>query len=175
MCITPWQEATPPAGYSSGEVPMFATILILHSWLRWFVLFALVARIGVAGAAWAQGRTRSGIDKGIGIATVAILDLQLLIGLTVYGTSPTVRGALQNMGAAMKDSTLRFWAVEHISMMILAVVIAHIAQALAKKATDDAKSHRIALIGNAIALITVLAAIPWPFREGIGRALFQLG
>ncbi|CAN0486723.1 unnamed protein product, partial [Laminaria digitata] len=34
------------------------------------------------------------------------------------------------------------------------------------------KKFKVAAIGFTFGLLIMLAAIPWPFREGIGRALF---
>jgi hypothetical protein len=39
--------------------------------------------------------------------------------LYLYMVSPIVQSALADMGSAMKDKMLRFWAVEHIAVMIL--------------------------------------------------------
>ncbi len=153
---------------------MYASLLFVHSWVRWLVLILLVVRIGVAAAGWMQGRPRSGLDKGIGIAAVSALDLQLLLGLALYATSPLLRVAMSDMGAAMKDAALRFWSVEHGPMMVLAVVMAHVAQAMSKKAKEDAKGHRIAAIGTTLALVVILISIPWPFRAAVGRALFAM-
>ena len=80
---------------------------------------------------------------------------------------------LANFGAAMKDPTARFWAVEHLSAMLVAVIAAHIGRVLARKAaTNDAKRARI-LVAFGIATILIILGMPWPGRPG-GRPLFRV-
>ena len=78
---------------------------------------------------------------------------------------------MTNFAAAMKDSTLRFFAVEHVAGMLLAVIIAQLGYSLAKRAaTDRAKFFRSA-IAYSIAAVLILGSIPWPFMK-YGRPLF---
>jgi len=95
----------------------------------------------------------------------------MLVGLILYGLlSPITWAAFSNMGAAMKDPTLRFYAVEHVVMMVIAIALVHIGRTRVQKATSDAAKHRTAAIFFGLALILILAGIPWPFRE-VGRPL----
>jgi hypothetical protein len=61
----------------------------------------------------------------------------------------------------MKNSALRFYAVEHILLMIIALVLVHIGRSKSKKAVAPWKKHRVAAIYYGIALVLILAAIPW--------------
>jgi hypothetical protein len=69
--------------------------------------------------------------------------------------------AMADFGAAMKDDSLRFYAVEHISMMLIAVVLVHIGRAKSKKSKTDIEKFRIASIFFLAALVLILAGIPW--------------
>ena len=63
------------------------------------------------------------------------VDIQLLLGLPLYLVlSPVTTLAMKNFGAAMKNPQLRFWAVEHLAMMMLAVILVHVGRVLARKA-----------------------------------------
>ena len=75
--------------------------------------------------------------------------------------------AFTKNGGIQKDSFARFWVVEHITAMILAIVLITIARGKAKTLNFNAAKWLYL-----VALILLLAAIPWPFREGIGRAWF---
>jgi membrane protein DedA with SNARE-associated domain len=76
------------------------------------------------------------------------------------------------MAAAMKDNVHRFWIVEHITGTILAVLLITIGRGVAKKSMPDAAKHKRSAIIYLIALIIILAVVPWPFRAGIGRPWF---
>ncbi len=77
------------------------------------------------------------------------------------------------MGAAMKNASVRFFTVEHALMMIIAWLLVHIGRSSVKRADTDAAKHRRMLLYFGIALLLILAAIPWPFRTEIARPLFR--
>ena len=57
--------------------------------------------------------------------------------------------------------------------MIIAWLLVHLGRSMVKRADTDAQKHKKSLIWFGIALILILAMIPWPFRqEHIARALF---
>jgi len=123
----------------------------------------------------AVGKMKSGMDtKSFKIALFAMiaLHLQLILGLVMYFMSPTVEVALASEDM-MKVAPLRYWAVEHISMMILGIAVATIGYSRAKRAvTDIARAKRVFWM-YLIAFIIIIASIPWPFRAvGIARPLF---
>lgn len=153
---------------------MHNTLLLIHSLLRWAILLTgiwavLRAFMGVSGKS-----PFTGADKKAGLFFMISFDLQLVAGLLLYFvTSPVVKTALADMKLAMKDSVLRFYAVEHITMAVFAFVLVHIGYSKVKKATTDAQKHKTALIFFGIALIIVFLLIPWPFRAaGAGRGWF---
>ena len=151
---------------------MYSLVLVLHSWLRWA---ALVAGIGATLAALTGRQSVSQPDNSDrwGLAFLISMDLQFLIGLLLYFVlSPTMAAIRQDFGAAMRDPAARFWAVEHLSTMLVAVIMVHVGRVLARKAsTPGAKRSRL-LICFAIATIAMLAAIPWPGMVS-GRPFFR--
>jgi hypothetical protein len=56
---------------------------------------------------------------------LAALDVQFLLGLGLYATSPLVRSAWMNLAEAMKAHEQRFFALEHLTSMLLAIALAH--------------------------------------------------
>ena len=72
---------------------------------------------------------------------------QLLLGLLLYFIlSPFTLQAMNDFGAAMKDSTLRYWAVEHSLLNIIAVALAQVGSILIKRTADSRIKHRKTLI-----------------------------
>ena len=108
-----------------------------------------------------------------GLALMTALDLQMLLGLLLYLVlSPTMQEILQNFSAAMQDRVARFWAVEHISTMLVAVMLVHVGRVLARRvATPEAKRTRLVLCFG-IATLAMIAATPWPGTTN-GRPLFR--
>jgi hypothetical protein len=152
---------------------MYLITLLLHSWLRWFVLAAGVWAVVRAIAGVSSGRAWAPADDAAGRWWTIGLDVQLLIGLLLYGLlSPITTQAFGDMGEAMRNPVLRFWAVEHISLMLAAVVLAHIGRARTRRPIGDRARHRSAAIFYTLSLLAVLASIPWPFVDA-GRPLLR--
>jgi len=140
----------------------YSIILIAHSLVRWLiVLSALLAIIrAITGLSFKRGWTQ--IDNRVGLWFTTFLDIQLLLGILLYFfLSPLTQVALQNFSAAMADAELRFFAVEHAAIMVIAVIVAHVGRSLIRKASTDAAKHRRTLLWFGLAILLVLAAIPW--------------
>ena len=141
---------------------MYSAVLIVHSWLRWVVIVAgLYAAVrGLLGGSRHASWTPA--DDRAGFWFVMFLDLQLTIGLVLYlFLSPFASAALHDIGGAMKDPVLRFWAVEHVFGMLIGVALAHVGRVRARR-TDSLRRHRVAAIFYGLALIAILVSIPWP-------------
>jgi hypothetical protein len=152
---------------------MYTALLIVHSWLRWVVILAGVAALGGAAGGTASRRAWLPIDDLRAKIFTISLDVQLLIGLILYGVlSPVTEAGFADMGASMRDPILRFYTVEHLFGMLAAVALAHVGRARARKAGNDAARHRTLLIFFGLAMVALLLSIPWPGTAG-GRVLFR--
>ena len=141
---------------------MYTGLLHLHNTLRWLILLSLVVTLVKYISGWVGNQPWKKTDNILGIVFTSLMDLQLLTGLVLYFfISPVTKLAMSDFGAAMKDPGLRFYAVEHFSMMLIAVVLVHIGRAKSKKAKTDSAKFKIATIFFLIALVVILAAIPW--------------
>jgi hypothetical protein len=152
---------------------MYTLVLALHSWVRWIALVAgfgaTLAALRDAGTGSSNGRTETW-----GLALVTSLDIQMLLGLSLYLVlSPNMQAIREHFDEAMHARSLRFWAVEHITLMFVAVVLAHVGRVLARKAaTPEGRRTRL-LVCYGAATIAMLAGIPWPGLS-YGRPLFRL-
>ncbi|WP_143307790.1 hypothetical protein [Chitinophaga vietnamensis] len=147
-------------------------MLYLHSLLRWAIVLAGIWAV-LRALKGVSGKTPfTGADNKAGLFFMIFFDLQFLVGLILFFTSPLVKSGLADMGAAMKNTPLRFFIVEHETMALIAFALVHIGKSKVKKAATDAQKHKLALIFYGIALILVLALVPWPFREALGRGWF---
>lgn len=152
---------------------MYTGLLHTHSLVRWIMLILLIMTVFRAYNGWKSNRTFTPGDKKLTLFTLIFSHVQLLIGFLLYMVSPIVQSAMADMGAAMKDKMLRFWAVEHILTMIIAIVIITIGHALAKRASNDTQRFKRIFTYFLAGLILILITIPWPFLQtGAGRGWF---
>jgi hypothetical protein len=140
---------------------MYQTLLLLHSWSRWFVLiFGLIA-VFRAYSGWTGRRPFVSADNGMSAAFSGFMWLQVIIGLGLYfgDTRPWGLHGLQVYG--MKNAEARFFGMEHIAVMILAAILAQVGRIAMKKASDDTLKHKKLFTYFGIALLLVLLMIPW--------------
>ena len=141
---------------------MYTALLHTHNMLRWLLLVIFILAIAFAITGWLQKKEWAKKDRITGTLLTIFMDVQLLIGLVLYFfVSPLTKAAFADFGAAMKNSGLRFFAVEHILLMILAVIFVHIGKAKTKKASADWKKHKSAFIWYGLSLVLILLGIPW--------------
>ncbi|HEY9855097.1 MAG TPA: hypothetical protein V6D05_05115 [Stenomitos sp.] len=138
--------------------------------MRWIVLLAALLALGNALRGWFGKVDWKESDRRFGVAFVGVLDLQILLGLLLqFMLSPVTKAAYANMKGAMKDPALRFFAVEHIAVMVVAAALAHVGSVMVKRAAPEAK-YRTAAIWYGLAILAIMFGIPWgrPLLPGLG-------
>ncbi len=142
---------------------LYVGILFLHSWLRWLVLGC-----GLATVLLPRAEKRRMFDLGF----LYSLDVQLVLGAVLYFfLSPYGVSSFRHLD--MKDDVQRFWAVEHVTGMVAAALIAHIARWSASRMTDERAADRRRFWATLVPWFLIVFTIPWPFLK-YGRPLFRL-
>lgn len=129
-----------------------------HSGIRWIALALLL--ITLINSIYKLGKNQSARDKFMNSLVVYVFHLQLLIGLLLYITSPKVIFS----GDSMSDRMLRFFLVEHLTTMVIAIVLITVGNGVAKKASVESAKHKRIVIFYGLALLLVLLGIPWPWQ-----------
>ena len=141
---------------------MYPGLLQIHSILRYFVLILLVIVIVQSLVGWLNKKPYGSIENRIGLFLFISTHTQLLVGIILFFVSPFV----QFSGAAMKDSSTRYWLVEHNTAMLIAIVFITLARTTSKKMTDSDAKHRRMFVFNTIALVIIVTTI-WLSGRGI--------
>lgn len=149
-------------------------LLHLHNFLRWVILVLLLWSLVKAYTGWKSGKTFAATDKKTWLFTMIAAHTTLLLGLyqVAWGRFGIFSTTLPEGMSFMKDKFYRFFWMEHPVTMIAAIVFITLAHRQAKSAQADTDKYRKATYFFALALLLLLAGIPWPFREIIGRPLF---
>lgn len=141
---------------------MYPVILAIHNIFRWVVLIlALVALIRAYGG-WFQKREWTEGDRKAGSYFAISMDIQLLLGLLLYFVlAPWFSAVAADFGEAMQNPELRFFGLEHVFYMFIAVVMVHVGSVLARRAPESLAKFRRQAIWFTLATILILIAIPW--------------
>jgi hypothetical protein len=151
---------------------MYSLLIFIHSWLRWILLLLGLFVIIRSYAGWFGKKNYLKSDRSISLVLISLFHTQLILGLLLYFFySPVVHSAFQNFGAAMKDSQLRYWAVEHLFIMIFSVIIAQFGHIRIKKTHAALSKHRNAAIYYTMAFILIVSRIPWAQTNRLFRGI----
>jgi len=135
-----------------------------HSGLRWVALILLLLAI-------VNAFTSSTYEKKhrlINLFAMVSLHTQLLIGIALLFVSKKV-----NFDAGwMKLDIFRFYGMEHMAGMILAIILVTIGHIKSKKGNTPAEKFKPIKLWYVIGIILILASIPWPFRAELGGSWF---
>ena len=153
---------------------LYPIVLFLHSLTRWVVVLGAIWLI--VAALSSLGRTSSVETSPVRVpwrVYMGGLHLQFVLGVLLLLVSPLALAAWADLGAAMKVRPMRFFAIEHTTMMVVAIVVAQMGAVRARKARDAARAARTTLTFAGLSLVVILVAIPWPFLGQIARPLLR--
>jgi predicted nucleic acid-binding protein len=154
---------------------MYETALILHNVLRLVALLLCLLVVVRAFRGWRTKRPWSASDRLYTLLLTIVVDVQLVIGILLHVLwSPVTTNAFKDMGAAMKDASIRKFLVEHPVMMIAGIALVHAGKILAKNATHDAVRHRRLFVYVGIALLLFFFGTSWPWQE-VARPWLRTG
>jgi putative Mn2+ efflux pump MntP len=145
---------------------MYSNALMLHGFLRWLAILSVLFAFVRALSGWMGDRPRNTLDRLSAMIALFVVDVQFLIGLGLYFLwSPLTKTAREDFGAAMKNDELRYWAVEHVTAMIVAIALVHIGKVLANKSKTPRSQHGRAVLCFGLALVLMVWMTPWPMSH----------
>jgi len=145
--------------------------LHLHNLLRYFVVVLLILAVVKSFIGWFGKKEYTAGDNKISLFLLISAHLQLVIGLALYFLKGWNKQFEAGMAEVMKNETIRFWAVEHISSMIIGIAIITLGRIMAKKATTDSTKFRRQAVYFLLAMVLIFSAIPWPW-SAVARPWF---
>lgn len=152
---------------------MQAVLLQVHSIFRWVILILLLLSIIRSFTGWQKNRELREGDAKLWLFTMISAHITLLIGLYLlfFGRYGVLSAGLPEGIHLMKDKFYRFFWVEHPVGMVVATALITAARAIVKKQIKDPLKYKKAFWLFLLALIIILAVIPWPGRDIVGRSL----
>ena len=152
---------------------MYVTLLALHSFTRWLVLCTLLFAIFGGYRGWLLDKPYLKFDNAVRHTTATVAHIQLVLGIWLYLLSPIVSYFLHNFSTAVHERAIRFFGMEHITMMLIGITVITIGSAKAKRKTTDREKFKTIAIWFTIALLVILSSVPWSFSPLISRPNFR--
>ena len=152
---------------------MYAILLALHSLIRWLVLASLIFALYRAYRGWLSNGLYTRTDHYARLAAATSAHLQLVLGVWLYFMSPIVSYFLHNFSTAVRERGIRFFGMEHVTVMLIAITLITIGSAKAKRRQTDKEKFRTMAIWFSIGLLLILTSIPWSFSPLVSRPNFR--
>ncbi len=167
-CVKDWLLFLPERFCSnfgaSNRPAMYTGLFHTHSTLRYFVLIGLLIVIIKSLIGWMNQKPYDKVDNRLSLFLLITTHTQVLVGLILYFVSPHVKFGPETMS----DKMTRYWTVEHITGMLVAVVLITLARSTSKRMAEDTAKHKRMFIFNFVALVVIVAVILISDRKLIG-------
>ena len=108
---------------------MYYFMIQAHSGWQYLASLALVVAVAVYVVNWLRGQMWSALHRRIGLYAIIVIDIQLLLGLILWGV-----GASMGIVGANAIRT-----VEHPFTMLLAIVLLHAGWVWTKRADETGR------------------------------------
>lgn len=139
---------------------MYQGILHLHSGIPYLLLLGLLISSVVFFAKAASGKSFGKGDKFLALFTLILAHLQLVAGLVLYFISPKIDAAYSS-GELMANPEYRFYAVEHLLVMLIAIVLITVGYSRAKRKVEASAKFKTLGLFYLLGLLLALSRIPW--------------
>jgi len=138
----------------------------IHSYFRYIILLFILLAFLDAVIGLISGKAYSKSSKLFAVGGLVFSHVQLVAGLSLYLLKDWLE--LLMSGGAMENAQTRFFTVEHISMMIIAIALVTIGYSRAKRVEESKRKFRSIAIFYGVAIVIIFAMIPWPFLKDFG-------
>jgi hypothetical protein len=141
---------------------MYPVILQIHHYLSWLVLITALFALYRAVRGILLKKQWFAADSRAGLFFSVVIDFQVLAGILLYVVfSPLTRVVFTDINSVMVEPSARFYGVEHVMVMLIALFAVHIGRSKARKAQFAARKHRLSAVWYTLAVVLILSRIPW--------------
>jgi hypothetical protein len=143
---------------------LYSFFKYFHSGFRYIVIILILLAIFQSLSGWLGKKPYTESNRKINLFAMISAHTQFLLGLILYFLSPFV----QFNNTTMKQPDTRYWTVEHVTMMLFAIVLITIGHSKSKKLVLPEGKHRAIAIFYILAFVIVVAAIVQSKRPFFG-------
>lgn len=131
---------------------MYQILKSAHSGWRYIVIILLLLAFLQALAGWLGKKPYTEGNRKINVFALISAHIQLVFGLLLYFLGGWFK-------ADSSEALTRYWKMEHIGMMIFAIILITVGNARSKRSGDAPAKHRAIALYFGLALVLIVAAI----------------
>lgn len=148
-------------------------LLILHSYYRWVVLLMMLVQIIWLWLGKRSNKNFAQSDFYFLIFCTIIYDIQLVLGWLLYLQSPIVKSFWSDFAVGIKHRQIRFFGMEHVTMMSLGIFLVNIYTVLTFKKRYSQQNFKYLWKRYLWIYFIILSSIPWSFSPLTSRPNFR--
>jgi hypothetical protein len=125
-----------------------------------FVVLAIILLIR-SFRGWSHKKEYTILDRRIAVNLLILLYVQLVLGLLLYFVLDNLSLGANSIEEATRQISLRFWALEHLIIMMFALFLSQLGWIFIRKARLDLNKHKNTLFyfGTSFLLILISTGI----------------
>lgn len=138
-----------------------------HSGWRYLVIILLLVAFINALMGYSGRKPYTEGNRKLNVFTLISAHIQLLLGLAIYFMHDWYK-------ADSSNAIARYWKMEHVSMMIVAIILITVGNSRSKKVEGAALKHRTIFMYFGLALLLITGAIFAMVKADPSRHLFGM-
>jgi len=146
---------------------MYQILRSAHSGWRYLVILLLLAAFVSAMSGFFGKKSFTEGNRKLAVFALISAHIQLVLGLLLYFMNDWYK-----MDSSVASN--RYWKMEHISMMLIAIVLITIGNSKSKKTTDPVLKHRNIFVFFGLGLLIITVAIFLMVKADASRSLFGI-
>jgi len=147
-------------------IMIYSVAFKIHIFISSITLLAGILTIALAIQGLIRKREYGKRDLVLSVVFNVALYFQLILGFLIYYVlRSTLEGPLWEVPDTQNDASLRFWAIEHIALMIFALFLTQLGRVYIKRSKGPSRKFRASLFYFGTSLLLILFSL--------GMALFS--
>ncbi|MFH0755922.1 MAG: hypothetical protein V2B15_01380 [Bacteroidota bacterium] len=132
----------------------------IHIIISSITLLAGIFTAVLSAQGWKKKRPYSRVDEGVSLLFNIALYFQLILGFIIYFTLRTsLEGPFWEVPSTENDASLRFWAIEHIALMIFALFLTQLGRLYIRKSKNAVRKFKASLFYYGASLLLILFSV----------------
>lgn len=146
---------------------LYSIAFKIHIFISTLTLVSGIGTMVLSIQGWAKSREYKRADEWLSVIFSIALYLQLILGFIIYFTLRTeLENPLWDVQDTENDASLRFWAIEHIALMIFALFMTQLGRIFIKRSSASVRKFKASVFyyGTSLCLILFSVSIALFFR-----------
>ncbi|MEN8202991.1 MAG: hypothetical protein ABFS28_10375 [Bacteroidota bacterium] len=132
----------------------------IHIFISAITLLSGLLTLVLSIQGWVKGRKYAKTDEWTSLVFNIGLYFQLILGFIIYFTlRTTLEGSMWEVSDTENDASLRFWAIEHIALMIFALFLTQLGRIFIKRASQPIRMFKASVFYYGTALLLILFSV----------------